>query len=697
MPRQKTFMLVPNPVGIQGLIDRAGHGVESKPPMTSKQAKKLYQQANRGPRLSKAEQRRLEREEQDRIRQEFEKEKQANKARILREKKKAKEQQVIDEKKKRGLPLVTVRPSQDTIARFVRGNGAGKKRDSAGVTVELPAVTEEAEAEAEVEAEQADFEVEDSDCDRKLPADGEDNTRSRKKPRIETAKEVGSLVEGTLAVGAKEAGGRSDSLSAEVTLTAAAGGQDKETVKLAKATRGTLPPPSLATVFEPITCGKFPGDKDKGKIKPGWKISSSALSPRQSKGPGAPKKLESAKKAHSDSMTAPLTSTQLFVIHNIDDFPTLSQEELEEAKLMAGPKAQKVDAFRPPFAGFAKPTPRLKGHGTQAKASMPPPSRQHTRQGAPIKAPMAPPPVSRQISQQTAHVKPPMAPPPRPVSARPAKKALEPSSLPFFSTQDLLISSQDLRDLYETTTTLSEPSGGMRPPPFKKPPSVQRQPSHLVRNIPAVNSGMVKAQLPKLAATKLALVKQSSGSARGPTRPRPLPPQPQAHDKRKDPIKPSNVPNEKQGSQPKRPTLPGDAGSTPLKQSDKPVKPAPRSPSPEKPRFFGPSGSGVQLLLALSESRKTHEAEERRRRAEQALAAQRGKTNGQSLEQERRKTSQQGKPKAAAGGDPGSLFNLQQQSLQQENNTKIPSQCENVGNQKIPPCHRVSGDGLWRF
>lgn len=142
-PRQSTFTLVPNPLGIQGLMSRPTNGPQSKPPMTSKQAQKLYREANRGPRLSKAEQRRIELAEQDRIRRELDKEKQANKARVLREKKKAKEQLALEEKKRRGLPLVKVRPSQDTISRFVRGNGAGKKRDSAGAKIDLPVVEEE--------------------------------------------------------------------------------------------------------------------------------------------------------------------------------------------------------------------------------------------------------------------------------------------------------------------------------------------------------------------------------------------------------------------------------------------------------------------------------------------------------------------------------------------------------------------------
>ena len=100
--------------------------------MTSKQVQKAYKAANRAPRMSRAEQRKQERAEQERIRKELEKEKAASKAKAVREKKKEKEAADREMKRKKGLPLVTVNASQDTIARFVRGNGMGKKRDSGG-------------------------------------------------------------------------------------------------------------------------------------------------------------------------------------------------------------------------------------------------------------------------------------------------------------------------------------------------------------------------------------------------------------------------------------------------------------------------------------------------------------------------------------------------------------------------------------
>ncbi|KAJ4399513.1 hypothetical protein N0V85_005997 [Neurospora sp. IMI 360204] len=131
MPRQNTFTVVPNPLGMQGLISRDDAPTVA---MTSKQAKKLYKQATKQPKLSKAEQRRLELEEQERIRKELDKQKSANKSRIAREKKKAKELAEIQARKKKGLPLVDVHPSQDTISRFVRVGvvSTATKRDSSG-------------------------------------------------------------------------------------------------------------------------------------------------------------------------------------------------------------------------------------------------------------------------------------------------------------------------------------------------------------------------------------------------------------------------------------------------------------------------------------------------------------------------------------------------------------------------------------
>lgn len=134
-PKQKTFELIPTTVGLQGLgqQQQPHHAPMTRPPMTTKQAKTLYRKANKGPKLSKAEQRRIELMEQDRIRKEFEKERNQARARTARERKKAKEDKEKENRKRKGLPLVDVHPSQDTISRFVnRAAGAqGKSKPDA--------------------------------------------------------------------------------------------------------------------------------------------------------------------------------------------------------------------------------------------------------------------------------------------------------------------------------------------------------------------------------------------------------------------------------------------------------------------------------------------------------------------------------------------------------------------------------------
>ncbi|KAI3329556.1 hypothetical protein F4824DRAFT_381419 [Ustulina deusta] len=134
-PVQNTFSIVPDaPSAINASRHGGGDSTAARPgrpPMTTKQVKKAYQKANKGPKLSKAEQRRQELFEQDRIRKEFEKEKNQARARAARDKKKEKEERERAEKKKKGLPLVHVRASQDTIARFVRAKPKSQREHSA--------------------------------------------------------------------------------------------------------------------------------------------------------------------------------------------------------------------------------------------------------------------------------------------------------------------------------------------------------------------------------------------------------------------------------------------------------------------------------------------------------------------------------------------------------------------------------------
>ena len=140
MPVQNTFTLITE----HRAAIAAGPGTSR--PMTSKQIKKAHRDANKQPKLSRQEQRKLELAEQERIRKELEQERTASRARAARERKKAKEEEKRQAKRKSGKPLVDVRPSQDTIARFVRGNGSGKKRDGRGDEVgKMRSMTEEPE------------------------------------------------------------------------------------------------------------------------------------------------------------------------------------------------------------------------------------------------------------------------------------------------------------------------------------------------------------------------------------------------------------------------------------------------------------------------------------------------------------------------------------------------------------------------
>jgi hypothetical protein len=130
--KQRTFELIPT-----SLVVSNG----PKPPMTSKQAKKAHQLATRGPKISRAEQRRLDAEELARQKKEYEREKASARAKAAREKKAAKEQADREARKKMGLPEPSrfVRASQPTIFRFVE---KGNKRTS----LEMEIVAEESDA-----------------------------------------------------------------------------------------------------------------------------------------------------------------------------------------------------------------------------------------------------------------------------------------------------------------------------------------------------------------------------------------------------------------------------------------------------------------------------------------------------------------------------------------------------------------------
>ena len=133
---QRTFTLIPKFPGRDESPDKP-----PPRPMTSKQVRNAYKAANKGPKLTRAEQWKLEKAEQERIKKEFEREKAAAKAKVARDKKKEKELAEKKEKQKKRLPLVNVRPSQETISWFVRGNGSAKKRDAQGEEVEKAEAT----------------------------------------------------------------------------------------------------------------------------------------------------------------------------------------------------------------------------------------------------------------------------------------------------------------------------------------------------------------------------------------------------------------------------------------------------------------------------------------------------------------------------------------------------------------------------
>lgn len=97
--------------------------------MTSKAAKKAYKKATALPKLSKAEQRRIEKEELERQRKEYERERAAAKAKAAREKKQEKERKQREERKRLGIPEKSrwVHASQPTIKGFVESVSGGRK------------------------------------------------------------------------------------------------------------------------------------------------------------------------------------------------------------------------------------------------------------------------------------------------------------------------------------------------------------------------------------------------------------------------------------------------------------------------------------------------------------------------------------------------------------------------------------------
>lgn len=105
-------------------------------PMTSRQAHRAYLNSTRGPRLSKAEERRMEREEQERIRRELKQQQAQARAQAAKERKRAKEEEARREKKRRGEPICPVTASQGMISGFLKKTGGSSKGSTGGVVDE---------------------------------------------------------------------------------------------------------------------------------------------------------------------------------------------------------------------------------------------------------------------------------------------------------------------------------------------------------------------------------------------------------------------------------------------------------------------------------------------------------------------------------------------------------------------------------
>jgi hypothetical protein len=151
---QRTFELVPTT-----MAKSSGH----RPPMTSKAAKKAYQKASAAPKISRAEQRKRDAAELERHRKEYEKERAAAKAKAAREKKAAKANAEREERKRMGLPEPSrfVRASQPTISVFVRGgNGNGKRSWQ-----QMDATADEANTENQVQQPPPEGITEDHPCE----------------------------------------------------------------------------------------------------------------------------------------------------------------------------------------------------------------------------------------------------------------------------------------------------------------------------------------------------------------------------------------------------------------------------------------------------------------------------------------------------------------------------------------------------
>lgn len=416
-PRQKTFELVPNaPPGLGNLPATGGPTIFSKPPMTTKQAKKLHKQVNKGPKLSKAEQRRIELMEQDRIRKEFEAVKKQDRARIQREKKRAKEDKEKEERRKKGLPMVDVHPSQDVISRFLFRapsksrtasdiSCAGEDSDTAADTASdgvsgAEAGDDEQDEPTEIitdENELADKENQAPEFDCKTDtqlldeSEAEDldfvNESRRKRPKfalnlqnqnIYHSRRASAVLPPTMTKRAQEIGTRPYSRASSVDT------DDTQTeilvqkqliadIELASSrslaadqspgVRRSIPALRPTRISQPGA----PAPNRKRSSPPMFKPPAPPTSQNKSKiFPRYPSTPHQSRRPDHPSISTdflPPSSTQLFLLDHVDDlFPTPSQEarELSETRLAAKPKPSSPCLPEPPAQPAPQPSPPKK-------------------------------------------------------------------------------------------------------------------------------------------------------------------------------------------------------------------------------------------------------------------------------------------------------------------------------------------------
>ncbi|KAK2068089.1 hypothetical protein P8C59_002754 [Phyllachora maydis] len=453
--RQRTFTVVPNPLGMQGLLSRAAADAarararatplppDVPRPMTSKQVQAEYRKRTRQPRLSRAEQRRREAEERERERKEAEREKALGRARAARERKRERECALREDKRKRGLPVVDVRPSQGLLSAFVRG----EKRDAEG--------------------RQADATLDGGDDRRvKRPRTAESAVEEDLKGatwvRQETAD--GQGLANDTRISAEEATAVENTKTP--TPSSAAPEQQKAAPKFMSAHR-TMAAPST-------TANNCPRPACPGPVTPAFKPLSTATTPRLTGGgppvtsvagrrflpPSRPQTPQTGRvppparpsprppptthvRVPNTTITTtphtvppPLpTSTQLFLLSNSDDIlPSPTQEARE-----LGLERSRTETTEP------RPKPKPMPPPPPPRPARPPP-----RPVLPALAPVAATPQSRAGSRRPV---PPPPPPPPPT---------QPLSLPFLSTQDLLFSTQDVREVESRPPAAAPPP---LPPP----------------------------------------------------------------------------------------------------------------------------------------------------------------------------------------------------------------------------------------